>query len=285
MPALLFSEPRKTYLEKKTMNRLFTKIHALAFQLRMFLRNGSVHRYEYAVEMSSDTAAANVVRMVGTGRKVLEIGAGPGSITRLLSRQNQCEVTAIELDDSAIEKLGEFCKRIIKIDLNTADWRDALSDDGPFESIVIADVLEHLVDPWQALAAARSLLARDGELIVSLPHVGHNAIVACLLNADFEYRDFGLLDRTHIRFFGIKNIQRLFQDANLKIVEARFVIRTPERTELAAQWNMLSDDLRTILARNPYGNIYQVVVKVVAADGIDSGLDLTRLTAINKPSS
>ncbi|MQM30942.1 MAG: hypothetical protein CRU78_10635 [Candidatus Accumulibacter phosphatis] len=267
------------------MNRLFTKIHALAFQLRMFLRNGSVHRYEYAVEMSSDTAAANVVRMVGTGRKVLEIGAGPGSITRLLSRQNQCEVTAIELDDSAIEKLGEFCKRVIKIDLNTADWRDALSDDGPFESIVIADVLEHLVDPWQALAAARSLLARDGELIVSLPHVGHNAIVACLLNADFEYRDFGLLDRTHIRFFGIKNIQRLFQDANFKIVEARFVIRTPERTELAAQWNMLSDDLRTILARNPYGNIYQVVVKVVAADGIDSGLDLTRLTAINKPSS
>jgi hypothetical protein len=35
----------------------------------------------------------------------------------LLSRQNQCEVTAIELDDSAIEKLGEFCKRVIKIDL------------------------------------------------------------------------------------------------------------------------------------------------------------------------
>jgi hypothetical protein len=58
------------------MNRLFTKIHALAFQLRMFLRNGSVHRYEYAVEMSSDTAAANVVRMVGTGRKVLEIAQG-----------------------------------------------------------------------------------------------------------------------------------------------------------------------------------------------------------------
>ena len=45
-----------------------------------------------------------------------------------------------------------------------------------------------------------------------------------MLQEDFEYRNWGLLDRTHIRFFGIKNIQALFENAGLKIVHAEFVV-------------------------------------------------------------
>lgn len=44
---------------------------------------------------------------------------------------------------------------------------------------------------------------------LSLPHVGHAAIAGCLIDEDFEYRQWGLLDRTHVRFFGIKNVQNL----------------------------------------------------------------------------
>ncbi len=45
------------------------------------------HKYEYNIDINGPTAAAAVVRMVGKGKRVLEIGAGPGSITRFLHGQ------------------------------------------------------------------------------------------------------------------------------------------------------------------------------------------------------
>ncbi len=39
------------------------------------------------------------------------------------------------------------------------------------------------------------------QFLVSRPQeAAHNAVVACLLNEDFEYQPTGLLDKTHIRF-------------------------------------------------------------------------------------
>jgi hypothetical protein len=78
-----------------------------------------------------------------------------------------------------------------------------------------------------------------------------------------------LLDKTHIRFFGIRNIQKLFDDAGFKIVEAEFVTKTPEQTEFAQRWRQLPLPTRQALATNRLGTIYQVVVKAVPkrADG------------------
>lgn len=54
------------------------------------------HKYEYEVDMNDEShVATKVLRMVGSDRRVLEIGPGPGSITRLL---NGCAATAVEID-------------------------------------------------------------------------------------------------------------------------------------------------------------------------------------------
>ncbi|MGC2048819.1 MAG: hypothetical protein WA635_09440, partial [Gallionella sp.] len=67
----------------------------------------------------------------------------------------------------------------------------------------------------------------------------------------------------------IKNIQKLFEDAGLKIVHAEFVVRNPEYTEFANRWSKTSPEIRSVLAKNPFGSVYQVVVKAVPvhADG------------------
>jgi 2-polyprenyl-3-methyl-5-hydroxy-6-metoxy-1,4-benzoquinol methylase len=220
------------------------------------------HKYEYAVDPTTDTAPARVVRMVGKAKKVLEIGSGPGSITRLLSELNACKVTALEIDPDAIEKVKSFCEAVHPADLNDVAWPKILGSE-KFEVVVAADVLEHLYVPLQALTAMRHLIQPDGYIVISLPHVGHAAIVACLLQEDFEYRDWGLLDRTHIRFFGIKNIQSLFADAGLKIVAAEFVVRHPEATEFVARWQALSDAAKAVALANPFGLVYQTVIKAV----------------------
>ena len=76
-------------------------------------------------------------------------------------------------------------------------------------SIIAADVLEHLYDPWSALATMKTLLAAEGDIIVSLPYIGNAAILGLISDDDFQYREEGLLDKTHIRFFGLRNIAQL----------------------------------------------------------------------------
>ena len=76
------------------------------------------HKYEYKLDINGPSAPAAVVRMVGEGKRVLEIGAGPGSITRVLKEHSGCRVTAIELDEEAIKKLSPFCEHVYQSDLN-----------------------------------------------------------------------------------------------------------------------------------------------------------------------
>ena len=111
-------------------------------------------------------------------------------------------------------------------------------------------------------------------MVVSLPHIAHSAVVACLLAEDFEYQPWGLLDKTHIRFWGMKNIQKLFDEAGFKVIEVDFVIRSPEQTEFAARWRKLPEEVRQALAWNRYGNVYQVVVKAVPEAATGTGLRL-----------
>jgi 2-polyprenyl-3-methyl-5-hydroxy-6-metoxy-1,4-benzoquinol methylase len=232
------------------------------------------HKYEYKV--NPDTAAAKIIRMVGNDKRVLELGPGPGSITRHLYK-NGCRVTALELDAEAIEIVSEFCERVHCCNLNDAQWPALLADADKFSVIVAADVLEHLYDPWTTLQKTLPLLAEDGYAVISLPHVAHSAIVACLLNEDFEYQPWGLLDKTHIRFWGIKNIQRLVDAAGFKIVEADFVVRSPEQTEFATRWRRLPREVRKALEWNRFGNVYQVVLKAVPQSARGQALQLVSL--------
>jgi 2-polyprenyl-3-methyl-5-hydroxy-6-metoxy-1,4-benzoquinol methylase len=235
------------------------------------------HKYEYNVDLDSDHVGVKIFRMVGREKRVLEIGAGPGSITRLLKEHGQCRVTAIELDSQAIEKLGAFCERVYQCDLNAKDWTTSVSADGKFQVVVAADVLEHLYDPWSTLRAMRSVLSDDGYIVVSLPHIGHQAVLASLALGDFDYHDWGLLDRTHIRFFGIKSMQRLFDEAGLKIIEAEFLVRAPEHTEFANEWARAPAELKRNLAKCRFGSIYQVVIKAVPQSAPGRGLTLVSL--------
>src|SRR5262249_50249305 len=150
------------------------------------------------------------------------------------------------------------CESVHTIDLNQPDWLAPLKDRENFDVLVAADVLEHVYQPLQVLTAMKQLLKPDGCVVISIPHVGHSAIHACLLDEDFAYNSFGLLDRTHIRCFGIKNMQQLFDEAGFSIRHAEFVVRKPEHTEFGPAWAKLPASVREALAGNPFGTVYQV---------------------------
>lgn len=221
------------------------------------------HTYDYEVDTSSCTAPAKVIRMVGKNKRVLEVGCGPGSITRVLSKEGGCQVTGLELDSKAINLVKQYCVELIEADLNSPDWPKLLHTAEKFDVVLAADVLEHLYDPWETLKRMSTLINANGYLVVSIPHVGHAAVISCLINSDFEYRDWGLLDRTHIRFFGLKNIEDLFARAKLKIIEVQYVTKSPEKTEFFESWSMLPLAIQKALMSREHAKVYQVVVRAV----------------------
>ncbi|BCM25280.1 class I SAM-dependent methyltransferase [Methyloradius palustris] len=238
------------------------------------------HKYEYRVALDADSGPARVVRIVGESKRVLEIGCGPGSITKLLAGVSKCKVTALDIDQESIKKLASICEEVHQADLNDASWPKVLKNNQQFEVVVAADVLEHVYEPLKVLKSIKELLDKDGYMVISLPHAGHSVVHACLFDEDFEYLDFGLLDRTHIRFFGIKNIQKLFEDAGMKIVHAEFVVRNPEHTEFSKRWAKTSKELRDALAKNPFGLIYQVIVKAVPVGNAGEPINLIEMAVI-----
>ena len=232
------------------------------------------HNYEYDVDATSNTAPANVIRLIGRDKNVLEIGCGPGSITKVLADQNNCKVTGLELDPEAIKKVKPYCVNVMQADLNSSEW-PAILKNYQFDVVLAADVLEHLYDPWSSLKRMVPLINENGYIVISLPHVGHAAVAACLINGDFDYRDWGLLDKTHIRFFGFKNIEDLFAQANLKIIEARYVTKPPEKSEFASSWAKLPLRVKMALMSAKHAQVYQVVVKAVPLHYAGESVTLT----------
>lgn len=239
----------------------------------------SRHIYDYQVLPGS--VGTIVPGMVANDAKVLELGTGPGAITKPLHAKG-CRVTGLEIDATAIPLVEPYCERVVQTDLNAAGWELAFGDER-FDAIVMTDVLEHLYDPWRALEAAVRLLKPDGSAVISLPHVAHSAILASLLHERFDYQPWGLLDRTHIRFFGLLNMQELIRGAGLKIVDADFVVKLPEQTEFASLWNKLPEDTRQVLSANPHGQVYQAVIKAMLVAAPVKEIDLMQV-ALPAPS-
>ena len=82
----------------------------------------SFTNYEYKLLVKSDTSSAAVFKFVNPRTKVLEIGAGSGSISRPLVQKKNVDLVALEINPSAIVKLKTITKKVHSLDLNQVDW-------------------------------------------------------------------------------------------------------------------------------------------------------------------
>ena len=219
--------------------------------------------YEYEFDLDGNSAAAAVIRFVKPGSKVLEIGAGSGAITKHIVETRKCEAVAVEINPVSVKKLEQICESVHALDLNDTLWPKALFKSGKFDYVIAADVLEHVYDPWTVLRGMKSMLNDTGSIILSLPHAGHSSVVANFYDGDVEYQEWGLLDKTHVRFFGLHNIEGLYESAGLAIVRCHFVMKPPKQTEFADRWKALPLEIRKALGNRKIANVYQIVTEAM----------------------
>jgi SAM-dependent methyltransferase len=140
-----------------------------------------------------------------TARRILDVGCGAGSVGAALKAQLGAWVAGVELFPQAAELAAGRLDELIIADLDTVE---TLPDE--LDVAIFGDVLEHLRDPGRLLEVVRRHLALDGVIICSVPNVKHWSVVAPLLVHDrWAYEDQGLLDRTHIHFFTLHELDQL----------------------------------------------------------------------------
>jgi 2-polyprenyl-3-methyl-5-hydroxy-6-metoxy-1,4-benzoquinol methylase len=158
-------------------------------------------------------ARPEVAALVPTAcRRVLDVGCGAGLLGRLL-RERGHHVTGLELVPEAADEARKWLDRVV-----TADVEAGLPFAAePFDAIVFADLLEHLVDPWRVVREAASLLTPGGVVVASVPNVQNLDVLRRLVRGRWDYRERGILDRGHLRFFTLSTVRDLFAQAGLSV--------------------------------------------------------------------
>jgi 2-polyprenyl-3-methyl-5-hydroxy-6-metoxy-1,4-benzoquinol methylase len=162
-----------------------------------------------------EEANLGVLRHVGTGERILDVGAGRGKLGEAMRARGNV-VHGIELDADAARAAGGRLDFVHHGDA-TAELPPTIATGG-YDRVVLADVLEHVVSPRALLLAARPLLRPGGEVVVSLPNVATWTMRLRLLAGDFTYGDSGILDRTHLRFFTRRTARALLRSCGLELV-------------------------------------------------------------------
>jgi 2-polyprenyl-3-methyl-5-hydroxy-6-metoxy-1,4-benzoquinol methylase len=177
--------------------------------------------YDGVVHAAYANERDDVAALVPPGATaVLDIGCSVGMLGQALRRRGHT-VTGIESNVDFAEQARTRLDRVISADVEELA-RAGAAVGGPYDCVVMADVLEHLRDPWTVTSWSSGLLRDGGSVVISVPNVRHLRLVRqVLLGARWPYDEVGIFDRTHLRWFGRQNLDGLLADTGLVITELR----------------------------------------------------------------
>jgi SAM-dependent methyltransferase len=139
---------------------------------------------------------------------VLEVGAGHGTFTDLLIRPAE-RIVATDVSERCIGVLRERFAGHAMVTVVQGSLAEA-RDLGPFDTVVVINVLEHVEDDKAALKDVAANLKPGGRLVLWVPAFE-------LLYSEFDRR-IG-----HYRRYRVAEVRSLLEGAGLQIVEARYV--------------------------------------------------------------
>ena len=229
----------------------------------------SVTRYSREVDLDDlNNVHTFAVRAVPPGSRVLDLGAGEGSVASVLAARG-CVVTAVERDPDGVAAMAARGIRALQTDIETLAEAD-LPRAG-FDVVLLLDVLEHLVNPAPVLARACAWLAPGGRVLISVPHVAHGAVRLSLLRGHFPRTDTGLLDRTHLHFFDLPQVQALLASAGVRALDVLTVERGIDETELPGAGADVPPDVLETMAADPLSRVYQFFIVAAPGQGTGAG--------------
>ena len=180
----------------------------------------------YALKTGILSSHGRILQFLERGprdRRILDVGAATGYLGSELQRLGFRHVNGVEVNADWAARAKPFYETIAVCDLENAafPW-----EEGWFDVVICADVLEHLRDPASSLKKLSRLVSPTGCLLISLPNVAHWSMRLNLLIGRFEYTASGFLDHSHVRFFTRATARRLLGEAGF-LIDREEVIPLP----------------------------------------------------------
>ena len=223
-------------------------------------------KYVETPAFNENTSHGLLACRINKGESILEFGCAQGGFSAYVKENLNCSVWGIEISKEALDVARSHLDKAILADIEKYEWEDELCGE-KFDVVMFADVLEHLKDPVRALKTASGYLKEGGRILFSLPNIAHTDIIAKLLNNRFDYTRVGLLDNTHIHFWGKENIRELCEDAGLFLQEMSATYAIPGSTE---QSGYTDDSIQKFISNYNRHDIYQFVCVAYLADYAES---------------
>lgn len=158
-------------------------------------------------------------------RLVLDIGCAAGGTGRVVKQLHpDAQVWGIETNRSAAEVAATRLDKVLVGKFEEFDLELEGIAKGSLDGVIVADVLEHMYNPWKVMETLRPLLSPQAQVVASIPNVRNLALMGDLANGHWRYEALGLLDITHIRFFTYKEVDRFFRETGYRIVRTTYGI-------------------------------------------------------------
>lgn len=175
-----------------------------------------------------------VVRAHGGHPEVLDVGCWNGTLGQVLAKECNAIVDGIERDPHQAEQARAAGYR--RVDVADLDWEMPNADGRTYDFVLFGDVLEHLVQPERTLRALAARLKPGGRAVLSLPNIAFVANRLTHLLGRWDYKDYGILDRTHLRFFTKRSMVALVEGAGLRVVRIDGYVGLHKHPWLLREW-------------------------------------------------
>ena len=156
-----------------------------------------------------------ISRFSNGANTLLDLGAAGGELGEALRRRFKHTI-GFEYD---VDRIGDLRRHFDQAVI--ADLESIRRLPNSAEAIVLADILEHLRDPRSLMQCVREALAPEGHVFISVPNIANVTVRIGLLFGIFEYRERGILDSSHLRFYTMRAIKREIESAGFRIVAIR----------------------------------------------------------------
>lgn len=161
---------------------------------------------------------------------ILDVGCGTGALGSFYQKNQDCKVYGIEISQNAYL---EAKKNLFEVVKGNVEIMELPFSENFFDVVIMGDVLEHLINPISTLEKLSAVLKPGGKIYITVPNIRHwKTLLALVFKDQWDYKSWGILDYTHLRFYTLSSICKMLKTNNFRISDAQRVIQSPSKSRV-----------------------------------------------------
>lgn len=221
--------------------------------------------YKHDIDIENDNESRSIMySLIPHNSTVLDVGCACGDLGVILKQNKKCNVYGLEYSIESIEiaKKTNAYNNIKQCNLDFLDTNDYKEYLNLFDCIVLGDIIEHLKNPMETIEKLKKFLKNDGYFIISTPNISHASIKISLLLNKFDYTDYGILDKTHLRFFTLDSLLSMFKSLNFDIKNFNYTVASINGSQGKINYQNIPISALKYILKNEESHCFQYIFKL-----------------------